>query len=145
MIADGRPSLNGDEPLSLEGEDEDELAAVLDAYLAEVEAGRPVDPEDWVRRHPAIAGRLRACLRSLHLVEAAAEALDITPGPEGAAPAATGAGPDPSRRARTRTPSSNPTPTPPGSATSASSARSAAAAWAWFMRPWRVRWAAGWR
>src|SRR6185312_2989280 len=85
MIADDRPSPNGDAPPGGEGEVEDELAAVLDAYLAEVEAGRPVDPEDWVRRHPSIAGRLRACLRSLHLVEAAAEALDVTPGPPGAA------------------------------------------------------------
>jgi hypothetical protein len=88
MIPDGRPSLNGAGPSDVggegQGEGEDELAAVLDAYLAEVEAGRPVDPEDWVRRHPAIAGRLRACLRSLHLVEAAAEALDVASGPEGA-------------------------------------------------------------
>ncbi len=53
--------------------DEDELARVLDAYLAEVEAGRPVDAEEWVGRHPAIAGRLRACLKGLHMVEAAAE------------------------------------------------------------------------
>ena len=37
---------------------------VLDAYLAEVEAGRPVDPEEWVGRHPAIADRLRACLKA---------------------------------------------------------------------------------
>ena len=82
MIPDGRPSPNGAGAPGTDGEHEreDELAAVLDAYLAEVEAGRPVDPEEWVRRHPAIAGRLRACLRGLHLVEAAAEALDITPG-----------------------------------------------------------------
>ena len=52
------------------------LAVASHAYLAEVEAGRPVDPEEWIRRHPAIAGRLRACLRGLHLVEAAAEALE---------------------------------------------------------------------
>ncbi len=49
--------------------DEDELAQVLDDYLLEVEAGRPVDMEDWVERHPAIADRLRACLKGLHLVE----------------------------------------------------------------------------
>jgi serine/threonine protein kinase/tetratricopeptide (TPR) repeat protein len=84
MIPDGRHSLNGDGPPEGEAEGEDELASVLDAYLAEVEAGRPVDPEDWVRRHPAIAGRLRACLKGLHLVEAAAEALAITSGPGGA-------------------------------------------------------------
>jgi serine/threonine protein kinase len=87
MIPDGRPSPNGagSPGVDGEGECEDELASVLDAYLAEVEAGRPVDPEDWVRRHPAIAGRLRACLRSLHLVEAAAEALEIASGPAGVA------------------------------------------------------------
>ncbi len=86
MIPDGRPSLNGAGTPGVDDdcEPEDELAAVLDAYLAEVEAGRPVNPEDWVRRHPAVAGRLRACLRSLHLVEAAAEALDVAPAGVGA-------------------------------------------------------------
>ncbi|HZW32750.1 MAG TPA: serine/threonine-protein kinase, partial [Isosphaeraceae bacterium] len=73
---------------SSEGEHEDELAQVLDAYLAEVEAGRPVDPEDWVSRHPAIADRLRACLKGLHLVEAAAEALALAPEPPRAGSAA---------------------------------------------------------
>ena len=37
---------------------EEELAQVLDAYLVLVEAGRPVDPEELVARHPAIADRL---------------------------------------------------------------------------------------
>jgi serine/threonine protein kinase len=105
MIPDGRPSPNGAGAPGTDGEyeREDELAAALDAYLAEVEAGRPVDPEEWVRRHPEIAGRLRACLRGLHLVEAAAEALDITPAAgvgidrsrSGLEPS--GAGPDPVR------------------------------------------------
>ncbi len=81
MIPEGRIPANGTGFAMDEGKDEDELAQVLDAYLAEVEAGRPVDPEEWVGRHPAIAGRLRACLKGLHMVEAAAEALDITPGP----------------------------------------------------------------
>ncbi len=90
MIPEGRHSLNGVVPPADEGGVEDELAAVLDAYLAEVEAGRPVDPEEWVRRHPAIAGRLRACLRSLHLVEAAAEALAIASGSDGTGPGAVG-------------------------------------------------------
>jgi serine/threonine protein kinase/tetratricopeptide (TPR) repeat protein len=57
-----------------DGNQEDELARVLDAYLAEVEAGRPTDPQEWVNRHPAIAQRLRACLKGLHLVAAAADA-----------------------------------------------------------------------
>ncbi|MHB1559267.1 MAG: serine/threonine-protein kinase, partial [Isosphaeraceae bacterium] len=83
------PGINGngtaDSPISgeLDPATEHELAAVLDAYLAEVEAGNPVDPEDWIRRHPAIASRLRACLRGLHLVEAAAEALSVASAPAG--------------------------------------------------------------
>jgi WD40 repeat protein/serine/threonine protein kinase len=51
-----------------------ELTRVLEAYLAEIEAGRAVDPEQVLADHPAIADRLRACLASLHLVERAAEA-----------------------------------------------------------------------
>ncbi len=81
MIPDGRIPANGTGFAMDEGKDEDELARVLDAYLAEVEAGRPVDPEEWVGRHPAIAGRLRACLKGLHMVEAAAEAMAIAPEP----------------------------------------------------------------
>jgi eukaryotic-like serine/threonine-protein kinase len=87
MIPHGRIPVNGtgftksDGDSDGDGDGEDELAQVLDAYLAEVEAGRPVDPEEWVGRHPAIADRLRACLKGLHLVEAAAEALAIVPGP----------------------------------------------------------------
>src|SRR5262245_47382144 len=46
-----------------------ELARVLDAYLADLEAGRPVDPNQVVAEHPAIAERLRACLIGLHQIE----------------------------------------------------------------------------
>ena len=42
---------------------------MLADYLAEVEAGRPVDPEEWIEKHPAIADRLRTCLKGLHMVE----------------------------------------------------------------------------
>lgn len=49
--------------------DDDELTRVLADYLTEVEAGRAVDPEEWIEQHPAIAGRLRTCLAGLHLVE----------------------------------------------------------------------------
>ena len=67
---------------------EDELTRVLAAYRAEVEAGRPVDPEEWVTRHPDIAERLRSCLKGLHLVEQfagsiGAGALDRQPGADG--------------------------------------------------------------
>ena len=81
MIPDEPPPIPVNRAGSSDGEHEDELVQALDAYLAEVEAGRPVDPEDWVSRHPAIADRLRACLKSLHLVEAAAESLAIAPEP----------------------------------------------------------------
>jgi serine/threonine protein kinase len=46
-----------------------ELTRVLEAYLTDLEAGRPVDPDRLLADHPAIADRLRACLASLHLVE----------------------------------------------------------------------------
>ena len=65
--------------MNLESIADDELAAALDAYLAAFEAGESVDPEEWVARHPAIADRLRACLRGLHLVEAAAESISVAP------------------------------------------------------------------
>jgi serine/threonine protein kinase len=66
-----RPSTNG----ASAQPGEDELAQVLDDYLAEVEAGRPVDIEQWVERHPAIADRLRACVRGLRLVQEVAGAI----------------------------------------------------------------------
>ena len=139
MIPDGRPSSNGAGPPDDEGDEpgprEDELAAVLDAYLAEVEAGRPVDPEEWVRRHP------------VH--RRAAPRLPAEPAP--------GRGRRRGPGRRTRTGRSGPriarriradrrgTTTAPGSAISASSASWAAAAWASSTRPWRARWAAAWR
>jgi serine/threonine protein kinase/Tfp pilus assembly protein PilF len=66
--------------------DDAELASVLDAYLADLEAGRPADPDRVVAEHPAIADRLRACLIGLHHVEHGGEALgpptgDGAPGP----------------------------------------------------------------
>ncbi len=57
--------------------EEDDLARVLAAYLSEVEAGRPVNPDEWVERHPAIAERLRACLKGLNLVEEVAGAIGV--------------------------------------------------------------------
>ena len=55
--------------------DEDELTRVLEAYLADLEAGRPVDREQLVAEHPAIAEPLRACIASLDFVEKAAGTL----------------------------------------------------------------------
>jgi tetratricopeptide (TPR) repeat protein len=74
VIGNGNGNENRNETRTVAAEGEDELAQALEAYLAAVEAGEPVDPEEWVNRHPAIADRLRACLKGLHLVEAAAEA-----------------------------------------------------------------------
>ncbi len=48
---------------------DDELSRVLADYLAEVEAGRAVDPLELIEKHPAIADRLRTCLKGLHMVE----------------------------------------------------------------------------
>jgi serine/threonine protein kinase len=58
------------EPPAPTPEDE-ELARVLDGYLAELEAGRPADPAALLARHPRIADRLRSCLSSLQVVEQA--------------------------------------------------------------------------
>jgi serine/threonine protein kinase len=46
-----------------------ELASVLEAYLADMETGRPADPDRLLADHPAIADRLRACLASLHMFQ----------------------------------------------------------------------------
>ncbi len=54
---------------SIASSQDSELTRVLADYLAEVESGRPVDPEKWVEDHPAIAERLRMCLKGLHMVE----------------------------------------------------------------------------
>jgi serine/threonine protein kinase/Tfp pilus assembly protein PilF len=52
--------------------DDATLARVLDLYLADVEAGRHVDAGALVAAHPEIADRLRRCLDSLGVIEAAA-------------------------------------------------------------------------
>jgi hypothetical protein len=66
MNRDDAPSTNdtGAEPF-----DESEVARVFDAYLADLEAGRAVDPARLLADHPAIAEQLRACLEVMHLVD----------------------------------------------------------------------------
>jgi len=49
--------------------EDDELTCVLADYLAAVEAGEAGDPEELIANHPAIAERLRTCLKGLYLVE----------------------------------------------------------------------------
>jgi hypothetical protein len=63
--------MNGDKDAGLKTESaaDAELADVLNAYLTEVEAGRPVDTERLLAEHPAIADRLRTCLAALHAAE----------------------------------------------------------------------------
>src|SRR5947208_1850172 len=46
---------------------EAELARVLDAFLADVEAGRPADPDLLLAEHPSLADRLREYLPLLGL------------------------------------------------------------------------------
>jgi WD40 repeat protein/serine/threonine protein kinase len=49
--------------------DDDELMRLLEACLAEIEAGRAIDLERLTADHPALARRLRACLAGLCAVE----------------------------------------------------------------------------
>jgi serine/threonine protein kinase len=51
------------------------LAHVLEACLADIEAGRTVDPARLVAEHPGIAERLQTCLLTLNLVQQAAAGL----------------------------------------------------------------------
>ncbi|HMF12321.1 MAG TPA: serine/threonine-protein kinase, partial [Gemmataceae bacterium] len=74
-------------PASSSGLADAELARVLDAYLASIEAGDPLDADALATEHPAIADRLRACLASLQLVEETAGRLAAAraeEGPDGA-------------------------------------------------------------
>ena len=62
------------------------LARVLEAYLAEVEAGRRPDQEALLAANPEIAERLRTCFDSLRFVAQAAEDLSSSfgrPAPRG--------------------------------------------------------------
>jgi len=57
-----------DDVTTLEGEEsggstaEVAVALILEAYMADLEAGRAVDPEKLIEAHPDLAGPLRACL-----------------------------------------------------------------------------------
>jgi len=56
-----------------------ELARVLEACLAGLEAGLHIDPDRLVAEHPAIADRLRGCLITLRLVEQTSDRLADAP------------------------------------------------------------------
>ena len=85
MNANGFPSAQAPDGAN---EVEAELVRVLDAYLAEVEAGRPPDPQGLIAAHPEIADRLRDCLGVLSLADHLADdpqdakAADAVPGPD---------------------------------------------------------------
>jgi eukaryotic-like serine/threonine-protein kinase len=64
MSAEGPVPRDGDTGATTE---EAELAQVLESYLAQLEAGRPADPEELVAAHPELARPLRACLKVMHL------------------------------------------------------------------------------
>jgi serine/threonine-protein kinase len=59
--------------------DESEVARVFDAYLADLEAGRPVDPARLLADHPDIADQLRACLEVIHLADQMANGSGAVP------------------------------------------------------------------
>jgi serine/threonine-protein kinase len=65
-----------------------EVARVLEAYLAAVEAGQPADPRRLLESHPHLAGPLRACLRVLQVAERAAQEVTDAPGAPHGRPAA---------------------------------------------------------
>ena len=54
---------------TVEAADDAELGRVLEAYLADLEAGRPADRERLLAEHPAIAKELRACLQVMNLAD----------------------------------------------------------------------------
>jgi eukaryotic-like serine/threonine-protein kinase len=64
MISRLSPATNGADP---DESQQSELARVLDAYLAAVEAGEVVDPDALADAHPEFAERLRACLAVLRV------------------------------------------------------------------------------
>ena len=66
MSRERNPSSEGDE---LDVAEDAELGLVLEAYLADIEAGRPAESERLLAAHPAIAGQLRACLKVMNLAD----------------------------------------------------------------------------
>jgi serine/threonine protein kinase len=71
MIRERDQSVEGD---PAEVAEDVELGRALEAYLADLEAGRPDDREKLLAEHPAIAGQLRACLQVMNLADRLVEA-----------------------------------------------------------------------
>src|SRR5262245_46117561 len=59
--------------------EDEEVARVLDAYLADLESGGAVDPELLLAQHPSIAPRLRSCLAGLQLLDSGTSQPNSTP------------------------------------------------------------------
>ena len=74
MIREPDPSAEGDNVEALE---DAELGRALEAYLADIEAGRPADPARLLAAHPAIAGQLRACLQVMNLADRMVRCLEF--------------------------------------------------------------------
>src|SRR5262249_30537365 len=66
--------------------EDDEINRVLANYLSEVENGEGVDPGALIQEHPAIADRLRACPKGLHLLEELACSIGVAASGAPAAP-----------------------------------------------------------
>jgi len=78
MSAQGPPPRDVDTGATTE---EVELAEVLESYLAQLEAGRPADPEGLIAAHPELARPLRACLKVMHLAQGLDESGKLPAGP----------------------------------------------------------------
>ncbi|MGO9471262.1 MAG: tetratricopeptide repeat protein [Isosphaeraceae bacterium] len=78
MSSEAGPPENGD---SLDAALDAELARVLEAYLADLEAGRPVDPDRLLAEHAELAEQLRSCLAVVNLADRVADGSATSPGP----------------------------------------------------------------
>src|SRR5262250_3097958 len=63
------------------GDSASRLAAVLEAYLADLRAGLPPDRQRVLAAHPALAAHLDPCLAALEFIHRAEQ-----PGPDGQPP-----------------------------------------------------------
>jgi len=71
MSPQAGPPVDGD---NLEASLDAELGRVLEAYLADLQAGRPVDPDKLLAEHPALAEQLWSCLAVVHMADRVADA-----------------------------------------------------------------------
>jgi len=78
MNREAGPPENGD---CLDAALDAELARVLEAYLADLEAGRAVDPDQLLAAHPELADHLRSCLAVVNLADRVADGSATSTGP----------------------------------------------------------------